>query len=136
MLRERTGKGEVEIFVARQRTILVARDDLMEINVVSKYPELLESDGIRTDRERVADMDFAEPYAVALQPSQCVRRLFELDREVARVVVDTQVRIQTRIARMFLAQPVEKAGCLDAVLEKPERFGFEAQMQFATRPLC
>src|SRR6266478_1739082 len=98
----------------------------MEIDVVRKFSELVESRRLRTDRERVADVYLADPYAMFCQVSDRAGGFLEFDREMARVVIDTQVRIQPLVARMFLAQTVEEFGGFDAVLKKPQRFRFEA----------
>src|ERR1700722_7139964 len=74
-------------------------------------------------------MQFADFYAVTAEGADGVARFLEFDREMAGVVVDAEVFIQTRIVRMFGAQALKKSNRLRAGLKPAEWLRFHAEVQ-------
>ena len=107
----------------------------MQIHIIRKRREPLERGGRGLKFERVAQMDFAEADVVLLKSFQRVRRFLELDGEMTGVVVHAEMRVQSRVARMFVAQLVEELHRLRAVLEIAERLRFKTEMEVASGSL-
>ena len=116
-LRERAFQRQVEILKADQFTTFSMHDDLVQIHVLGKRRQLLETGRTWTNSQCVADMDLAQSYAVAVQSLQSLLRLFELNREVACVVIDTQMSVEARVAWVLFADLVEESGCFFAILK-------------------
>ncbi len=50
---------------------------------------------------------------------------------MAGVIIDAEMLVEARVAWMLGAEMVEEMNRLGAAFEQAERFGFEAEMQFA-----
>src|ERR1019366_9960084 len=104
---------------------LVAGDDLVEINIVGKFFQCLARFRRGRNFERGTQMDFADLDAVIDEAGQGVVRLLEFDSEMAGVVVDAEMRVESRVVRMLGAEMVEGMNCLRAAFKQTERFRFE-----------
>ena len=69
----------------------MANDDLMQIDIVGKRSERLQRDGAGLKLKSIAEMDFAEPDVIPLKLCDGRPGFFELDCEMAGIIVDTQV---------------------------------------------
>src|SRR5438270_895959 len=76
-------------------------------------------------------MNFAESDSVLNQAGERIVRFLEFDCKMAGVVVDAEMFGEARIARMLAAEAIEKLNGLAAAFKETQRFGFEAEVQFA-----
>ena len=78
-------------------------------------------------------MNFAQLDSVLLQQSDGILRLFEFNRQMAGVVIHSEVFRQSRIVSMLCAKAIEQLNDLCAGLQQTHRLRFQAQVQFAPR---
>jgi len=76
-------------------------------------------------------MDFADFDPGVLKRGNCVSRLFKFNRKMAAVVIDAEKFFEALIVFVFGAKLFKKRNRIGGILQKAERFGFQAQMQFA-----
>ena len=105
-------------------------DDLMQIYLISERREPPECGGRGAQLESVAQVNLADANVVLLKVVQRTRGFFELDGEMAGVVVHAEMGIQARVVWMLVAKLVKKPHRLTGVLEIAEGFRLKAKMRF------
>src|SRR6266566_10010548 len=115
-------EGDVQVLVARDGALRGAGDDLMEINVVRKVLQRRADLARRSHLQCRAEMEFADPGSVLPKTANDTVRFLELHRQVARVVVHAEMRVEPRIIRPVTAQQVKKTHRLVTGLQVAEWF--------------
>src|SRR5260221_8487111 len=80
-------------------------------------------------------MDFADFDLVRAEILDGLRRFFKFDRQMAGVVIDSQVFFEPPVLGPFLAHLLEKQNCFRAGFQVTEWFRLESEMEFSSRPL-
>ncbi len=125
-------QGERQVFVAREGAVRGAGDDLVQVNVVHEGAQGGADFPGGADFQRGTEVQLAELDVVPAELFQRGAGGFVLQGEVAGVVVHAEMRVQARVVGMFVAHRGEEGHGLGGVLEQPERFGFDAEMQRAS----
>ena len=114
-----------------QFAIRLPRDDLVEINVVGKFFQRGAGFVCGLGFQRGTQMDFADFDPGVLKCGNCVLGFFKFNGEMAAVVIHAEKFFEARVVFIFVAKLPEKINRLGGIFQQAERFGFEAEVQFA-----
>ena len=77
-------------------------------------------------------MELADFDAIFLERAEGGLRFLKFDGEMAGIVVDAEVFVETRIVGVFSAESLEETDGFGGGFKPAERLGFEAEMEFAS----
>src|SRR5207249_1418542 len=101
------------------------------VNIIGERSQRLTRFARRAQREGRAKMKLAQLDAVLLEEGDRVLRFFELHRQVASVIVDTEVLGQARIVSVLGAHPIEKLSHFARGFQQTQRLGLKAEVKRA-----
>src|SRR5688572_26649525 len=84
----------IEISVTHELAVWTTFNRLMKVDVIGKRLERGPDLGSRTNLERIAQVDLANPNAGAAQSLQSLARSFVFDGQVTAIVIDPEMLVQ------------------------------------------
>src|SRR5437870_1722531 len=101
-------QSDIEVPIALDHSVGPALDDLMKVDAVGKVGEGVPCLRRRPDFQRGAEMDLADFDVVPLEHAQGVLWFFEFHGQVAGVVINSEVFLQTGVIWPSRTHPLEE----------------------------